>query len=72
MFKFGLVKSALEKTIPLKTLFSPIEVCPVCPEASPINFEGRSEEKEPLTVYGMDGTYQVLAFDCRGLKDFTT
>ena len=43
----------------LPILATSIDFCTVCPDSPPINFEDRDEDKEPLTVYGMNGSYQV-------------
>ena len=40
-------------------LMSPLEYCTVCDGQPPIKFEDRAEDKEPLTVYGLNGSYQV-------------
>ena len=41
-------------------LSSSLECCTVCPDSPPIKFEDRDDDKEPLTVYGMNGSSQVL------------
>ena len=55
----GKRKPELEK---LPVLATSLEVCTECPDHPPINFEDRDEDKEPLTVYGANGSYQVQKF----------
>ena len=43
----------------LPVLTTSLNVCTVCPDQPKITFEDRVEDKEPLTVYGMNGSYQV-------------
>ena len=41
-------------------LASPLQYCTVCDDGPPLKFEDRAEDKEPLTIYGLNGSYQVL------------
>ena len=56
------------ETAKLPVLATSLDVCTVCPDRPPINFEDRDDEKEPLTVYGMNGSYQVLQFSIFGVE----
>ena len=59
MFKFDKLASSLPSDSELEVLATSRDTCSVCPDAPPINFEERAGEKEPLTVYGISGSYQV-------------
>ena len=53
------VKAPLPSHDKYPILSSYLQCCTVCPDSPPINFEDRDEDKEPLTVYGSNGSYQV-------------
>ena len=46
----------------LPVLTSAHQFCTECPDQPPVHFENREDEKEPLTIYGVNGSYQVFTF----------